>query len=76
MIINVTMIYYDLSGMQHVLYNCPAMVEKYSYCVNYDIIKPFIEDGSLNGIVVNNDDDKIIQCCGYSFDNGLYSMIL
>lgn len=76
MIINVTIIYYDSTGVQHLLNNFPAMVEQYEYCINYDSIKPFINDGSLNGIIVNNDNNKIVQCCGYSFENGLYSIVL
>lgn len=76
MIVNITIIYYDLKGKQHLLNSFPAMVEKYSYCINYDSIKPFIKDKSLNGIIINNDNNKIIQCCGYSFDNGLYSIVL
>lgn len=74
MVINVTAIYYDSKGMQHLLDNFRTMVENYNDCINYDSIKPFIKDGSLHGIIINN--NKIVQCNGYSFENGLYSMIL
>lgn len=76
MIIDVTMIYHDSKGMQHLLNNFRAMVENYSDCINYDSIKPFIKDESLHGIIINNDNNKIVQCCGYSFENGLYSIVL
>jgi len=76
MIIDVTMIYHDSKGMQHLLNNFRAMVENYSDCINYDSIKPFIKDESLHGIIINNDNNRIVQCCGYSFENGLYSIVL
>ena len=76
MIIDVTIIYYDSNNIQHTLNNFRAMVENYNDCINYDVIKPFIKDESLHGIIINNDNNKIVQCCGYSFENGLYSMIL
>lgn len=76
MVIDVTMIYHDSKGMQHLLNNFRAMVENYSDCINYDSIKPFIKDESLHGIIINNDNNKIVQCCGYSFENGLYSIVL
>lgn len=76
MIIDVTMIYYDSNNIQHLLNNFRAMVENYSNCINYDSIKPFIQDESLHGIIINNDNNKIVQCCGYSFENGLYTIVL
>lgn len=76
MIIDVTMIHYDSKGIQHSSNNFRAMVENYSDCINYDSIKPFIKDESLHGIIINNDNNKIVQCCGYSFENGLYSIVL
>ena len=76
MIINITMIHYDSKGIQHLSNNFRAMVENYSDCINYDSIKPFIKDKSLHGIIINNDNNKIVQCCGYSFENGLYSIVL
>ena len=59
MIIDVTMIYYDSNNIQHLLNNFRAMVENYSNCINYDSIKPFIQDESLHGIIINNDNNKI-----------------
>ena len=44
MIIDITIIYYDSKGIQHVSNNFRAMVENYSDCINYDSIKPFIKD--------------------------------
>lgn len=76
MIIDVTTIYYDSKGVQHLLDNFRAMVENYNDCINYDSIKPFIHDESLHGIIINNDNNKIVQCCGYSLKHGLYSMVL
>lgn len=76
MIIDITMIHYDSKCIQHLSNNFRAMVENYSDCINYDSIKPFIQDKSLHGIIINNDNNKIVQCCGYSFENGLYSIVL
>lgn len=76
MIIDVTIIYYNSKGIQHLSNNFRAMVENYSDCINYDSIEPFIKDDSLHGIIINNDDNRIVQCCGYSFENGLYSIVL
>ena len=76
MIIDVTMIYHDSKGMQHLLNNFRAMVENYSDCINYDSIKPFIQDKSLHGIIINNDTNRIVQYCGYSFEHGLYTIVL
>ena len=76
MVIDVTTIYYDSKGIQHLSNNFRAMVENYSNCINYDLIKPFIQDESLHGIIINNDSNTIVQYCGYSLEHGLYSMVL
>lgn len=70
MIVSATPIFYDTNGHQHIKVTVPVFWDRLTEeGYNTDEIR---DVDSINGVVINIDEKKIIQASGYTRERGLF----